>query len=434
MSIVDINLEQVVNRVVSDMKSHLTNLDPTIKNTFANALAISLANRSYDYIIGLQQVEDQFFPQTAEGEFLDRWAGYEGLTRQAPTSAEGYINVSGDAGISIPLETEFDNSGNIYKSTVAATTDSKTINVSSLTRSGYIATATTSNNHSLASGQDVTISGSLTTGYNGTYTITVAGLKKFTYTITTLPDATASGTITANWTGAQVPVESEDSGTDMNLSSGATLTIVDSIEGIDNEAYAQYLGIVGGSDEETDEALRSRVMQSRANPVTNFNSAAIEKKAREVNGVTRVYVKEIYPEVGDVTVLFVRDNDEESIIPSESEIAEVKSAIVEIMPANTSESYIHVDAPSITSVDFVFESITPWTTTMEAAITNSLESYFENLEFEEDVKEHQYVAAIQNTVDLTTGEAIEDFILNSPVGDVTVSGLSLGVLNSVSFA
>jgi hypothetical protein len=72
-----------------------------------------------------------------------------------------------------------------------------TYSVSSLTRSGSTATATTSITNSLVTGDSVTIAGANQTEYNGTFTITVTGGTTFTYAVSGTPATPATGTITA---------------------------------------------------------------------------------------------------------------------------------------------------------------------------------------------------------------------------------------------
>jgi hypothetical protein len=71
------------------------------------------------------------------------------------------------------------------------------LSVSSLTRSGSTATAQTSADHGLDSGDYVEIAGAVETDYNGYVAITVTGLDTFTYQVAGTPSTPATGTITA---------------------------------------------------------------------------------------------------------------------------------------------------------------------------------------------------------------------------------------------
>lgn len=70
-----------------------------------------------------------------------------------------------------------------------------TASVTSITRSGSVATVTTAGNHGYVSGQMITISGANESDYNGEFVITVTGLTGFTYTVPGTPATPATGTI-----------------------------------------------------------------------------------------------------------------------------------------------------------------------------------------------------------------------------------------------
>lgn len=71
------------------------------------------------------------------------------------------------------------------------------VTLTSLTRSGAIATATVSGGHGFTTGTFVTIAGAVQVDYNGTYSVTVTSSTTFTYTVANSPVTPATGTITA---------------------------------------------------------------------------------------------------------------------------------------------------------------------------------------------------------------------------------------------
>lgn len=428
------SFNNLIDRTRSDVRNQLPDTDPTIFGSFIRAITDSLASRAYDIVLLLQQAVDQFFPQTATGIYLDRWAGYEGLSRIAATVSSGYVVFTGTAGTAIPTNTQLTSSdGNTYTTQASGTISANSFSVTSLTRSGTIATATAIN-HPLATGVSVTISGADQSDYNGVFTVTVIDEDSFTFEVENSPTTPATGTILCSIDSIKIQVQSDDAGDDYNLDSGASLTLVTAISGVDSSSYVDTNGVTGGADEEDDSALLARVLQSRENPVSNFNEAAIEKAALEVAGVTRVFVKSITPYVGDVTVYFFRDGDLNPI-PNSAQIAEVKEAIVALLPATSDEDNVYVEAPSIVTTDFTFSAISPDTTTMRTATTNTLTAFFEDdVEFETDVSEDKYKAAIIQTQDTETGAFLESFTLSSPSGDITISDGEIAGLGTVAFS
>lgn len=427
--------EEIVNRTRADVSQMLPELDPTIFGSFVRAFTDSQSGRSFDIVLLFQQLVKQLFPQTADGDFLEnRWASYEGLSRNPAVESTGSITAAGTAGTLIPAGTQFAHaSGNLYSVDSDSTIAANTLSVSSLTRSGQTATAVTSSDHNLASNLDVIISGANESEYNGTFTITVTDTDTFTYTVTGTPSTPATGTMQAAITSVSAAVTSVSTGQSQNLDSGAKVTVVSPLSGLTPEAYVQYDGLTGGTDVETDSELLARVLQSRSNPVANFNVPAIEKVCFAVPGVTRVKVKRVTPEIGDVTILFVRDNDA-NIIPDAGEVTTVKDAILEITPANTPDASVIVTAPTPVTTDYTFSAIIPNTPTMQAAIRANLEAFYQDeVEFETTITEDKYRAAIIDTVDSSTGDTLTSFTLTSPSADITVTTDEIGVLGDIFF-
>lgn len=75
--------------------------------------------------------------------------------------------------------------------------------LTSVTSSGTTATATSTNQHGLTTGDSVTISGANEAAYNGTFTVTVTNGTVFTYTMLSDPVDTATGTIVATYSTAR---------------------------------------------------------------------------------------------------------------------------------------------------------------------------------------------------------------------------------------
>jgi uncharacterized phage protein gp47/JayE len=427
--------DEIINRILADVATNLPGVDPTIFGSFLRAFSVSLGGRSFDITLLQQQLLQQFFPQTATGDFLERWAGYEGIIRLVATGASGSVTFIGTVSSVILSGTQVRSAiGELYETQAGVTLSLQTISVTGIIRSGTTATATTASGHNMASGMTVTIAGADQSEYNGSFLITVTAADAFEYTVAGSPATPATGTITVSFTGASVEVESVNTGQVVNLDSGAQLNLVSPIAGVDTTGFVQFDGIGGGTDVETDAALLVRVLQSRSNPVANFNVAAIEKQALSVAGVTRLLVKRITPRIGAVTVLFVRDNDD-NIIPTGSEVQDVKDAILEILQASSDETDVVVTAPTPVTTDYTFSAISPDTPTMRTAIGENLAALYEDqVTFETDVTEDKYRGAIINTIDPDTGDTLNSFTLSSPTGDITVTTNEIGILGDVIFS
>jgi len=426
--------KEVKNRMEADIKSELP-LFEFLKNTVINAFTFSWAGAMYDVYRSIDNFVNNLFLQTASNDFLDKFGFAWNLVRNPATRASGKITITGLTGNSIPIGTEFQNSnGDTYETQETKTISTEVINISSITRIGSEATVTTASAHNLANEFSVTISGANESEYNGTFTVKeVTASNQFKYDLVGTPSSPATGTITASYLLAGITLQSTDFGQLVNLSNGTVLNITTPIANVNDTATVQFDGISGGTDIESDDSFRDRIQEIQGNYFGNFSATTIEAKAKEVSGVTRVWVKEITPDLGQTTVYFVRDEDS-NIIPSSQEVTEVKNKLLEIKPANTDDADLIVSAPTPQTTDFVFSAISPSSDSMKTAIAASLQDFFSNqTNVGEDVKELDYNSAIINTVDTETGLKLESFTLSSPSGDVSISTGELAVLGAVTF-
>lgn len=425
----------VDQRAKTDVQRELPESNPFLKNSWLGALITGYANRVFDFYLQLKEAIKQAIPDTSTGTYLERWSAIWGQNRLAASASTGNIIATGTATTSIPLATVYAASdGQLYTSTAAATISASVISVTSITRSGATATVTTASAHNLASNVPVTIAGANEAEYNLTATaIQVTGLATFTYTVSGAPSTPATGTITAAFTSASVPVQSDAFGATTNQDADAPLTLQSPIVGVDDEAKVDFGELGGGTDQEGDSDLRLRFLDRVQNPVAHFSSSEITSKAKEVAGVTRVFVQPIIPAVGQVTVYFMRDNDVDPI-PSASEVTTVKDKILTITPANTDPADVIVAAPTAVPVDFTFTALTPNTNTMQSAITANLGQFFdEQTSVGVNVDQDAYRSAIFNTVDTATGDTVSTFTLSAPTGDVAITTGEIGTLGNVIY-
>jgi uncharacterized phage protein gp47/JayE len=419
-----------------DIRSELLGSNPFLRNSWIGSIAKALAFRMFDFYEKNKEQLGQTFWDTAEDPYLSRWASIFNIITKAATGSSGNIVAQGTPATTIPNNSKLSSGGIQYKTTLSVNILSQSLSVISLTRFGGLVTAQTASDHNLATGIDVTIAGAVETEYNGLQTITVTDTDKFTYPIETTPSTPATGTITAAFDTAVVPVEADDSpvlfvGADTNQDSGTPLSLTSPIAGVNNTAFVDPDGLTGGADQESSEDKRIRFLFRVQNPVANFNVSAIILKALEVPGNTRVWVDEITPAVGQLTVYFTRDND--GIIPTAGDVTRTKDKILEIKPANTDESDVIVLAPTPKVVNFVFSALDPNTSTMIAAINANLDVFFQTkTEVGRDLTENEYISAIQNTIDTETGAFLTSFALSSPSGNVSVAAGEIPTKGSVT--
>ena len=528
MPIESYSLEQLNSIGDANVKNNLPEIDPTVPGSFSRTFVDSMAILLYAAQRNIPAALNDFFPQTASGEFLDFWAGINALTRVPGTVAEGRISIAGTLTTAIPLGTLFASSeGNNYQSTSAVAVDTHVGSVT-LTKSGTTITAVTPVAHSLVDGLLTTISGAVDTDYNIT-DVSVDVIDQFTFTYVASSEPTAatdSGAFSSVF--ADIPIESSAIGSDKNIVAGALLTLQSTVSGFDSgsQATANRDGITAGSDIEGDESLRERVLEANAIDPGVFTNAQIRLDALSIPTATRVFitnpsinyttdgtditdrsVTSITQAAGVATALitdtsnmyvgstitisgatdtdynedwaitgivtdtsftfavpsatgspaggtillnmdkfknipqpgiiyvFVLDDSNDPPTPSASTITNVKDKIIEKLPAHATEESVYVLGPFFEDVPITITGLSPNTTAMQAAISDSLSAFFQDeVSFAEPVKLNKLIAAIQNTQDLETKQFVEDFTLVSPAADVEIGNGSMGTLGTVTIS
>jgi len=422
-----------------DVQRSLVSANPFLPNSWIGALISGFANRLFDNYQNTNRAVDEAFYDTSTEEFLTRQASWYSIFRLDPSQGSGDIIIGGNDGEVLSSgDTLVSSDGISFSVDSDITIALQQVNVLSITPNGTIATVVCDGEHNLSSRISPTISGADPVTQGDLYNVINAEINvisptEFTYQLSTVTAEAATGTIVVSSFSARGSVTAVDFGADTNLDPLAPLTISPNVSGINPEASVSADGFAGGADREALEDFRARLLRRVRNPVSNFNVGAIENKLFETQGITRVFVFEVTPNIGDVTVYFMRDNDS-SPIPNAQAVSDAKNSLLEIKPANTPDSSVIVEAPVGVAINFGFASLVPNTPTMRDSIIGQLEEFFKTrTEVGENINEDAYRTAIFNTVDTTTGDPIESFELNAPSGDIIINNDEIGILGTVDY-
>ena len=222
---------------------------------------------------------------------------------------------------------------------------------------------------------------------------------------------------------AAVDVTAVEAGEDGNCDEGVVLTLESPISGVDSEATVGEDGLSGGTDQEDDEDYRIRVLERLRSPPHGGSEADYIAWAKEVSGVTRVWVSPLELGVGTVVVRFVRDDDDD-LIPSAGEVDEVQDYIDERRPVTAD---VTVLAPTDTPMAVTL-SITPDNSAVRAAVEAELEDL---LRREAEPGETVLLSHIRTAIGIAEG--LTNYTLASPAADVTHTANQLATLGTVTF-
>ncbi|TDV43789.1 putative phage protein gp47/JayE [Pseudomonas graminis] len=218
-------------------------------------------------------------------------------------------------------------------------------------------------------------------------------------------------------------LEAVDGGILGNAAAGLTLKLVQPVTGIDETFTVLAPGITGGSNQESVESLRSRVIRSFQVIPHGGDADDYVTWALECAGVTRAWTVKNYLGPGTVGVFFVRDGDA-SIIPDANEIATVKNYIDTKAPV-TAE--VIVLAPVLKAVNYTIK-LTPDTTVVRTAVTAELTDLHER---EAGLGETLLISHIREAISSAQGEV--DNVVGSPANDVTAKPNELLTVGAITW-
>lgn len=166
---------------------------------------------------------------------------------------------------------------------------------------------------------------------------------------------------------ATVTVTAVDPGRGGDVAEGTAIELVSPVLGVVAAGVVGAGGIVGGTDQETIESLRSRVIRSYRVVPQGGCADDYVTWALEVTGITRAWCIRNYMGPGTVGLFVVRDNDANPI-PVQVVLDQVKAYIEATRPV-TAELYVL--APVAKVIAYQIKAI-PDTTQIRAAIEQSL--------------------------------------------------------------
>lgn len=443
------SFEDFIALINAELRRQLPSVDPTVFGSWARGFTEGAAALATALGLTIRDLERQLFPQTAEGVFLERWGGYEGLSRNPASAAFGNISIPGTVATSIPVGTQWRVGSVTFEVIELSTIQAVSQTITTLVSTGTTATATTSTDHNLATGMSLSVTGANESVYNQSdVVISVAAANQFQYTLPSGAGGPATGSPVYNSDFASAQVRAETTGQNTNVAHGGRLNIVNAIPGVDGVAFAQFAGLAGGADLETDDSYSQRILLSRSIQEGVFTPDQVQLAALGVPGNTRAFVVRpgnttttnppqpgVTPSPGQVVVYILRDNDD-NIIPTQQVLDQTKTAIIAngALPAHSGAVDVGVFAPTPISTDFVFTALTPDTPTMRTAIQAQLAAFFEDqVQFQVEINQNTYLAAIQNTQDPQTGDLVESFTLSAPTGNIAIGNGQIGVLGDVTF-
>lgn len=238
----------------------------------------------------------------------------------------------------------------------------------------------------------------------------------------------ADGTIVGG--SVDVDVTASIAGSTGNCDPAATVNLVNPISGIDNVLTVDASGITDGTDQETDEALRTRVLLRMRQPPHGGASFDYINWALEVAGVTRAWCFALQRGNGTVDVSFVVDDDPGGLIPDAGKVAEVQTYIDALRPVTAD---LLVFAPTAAPIDFTIQ-LAPDTTAVRQAVEAELTDLLRREGEPGDGLDLGTirVSHIREAISIAAGET--DHVLTAPAADVVPAAGHICTMGVITWA
>lgn len=208
-----------------------------------------------------------------------------------------------------------------------------------------------------------------------------------------------------------------------NTAAAVTMTLQQPIQAVQSSAVVAAGGITNGSNTESDDAFRARLLARIQSPPHGGAEADYEQWALEVPGVTRAWVYPMEMGAGTVTVRFVRDDDS-SIIPDSTEVSAVYAYIEERRPV-TAELF--VVAPVASPLNMTIQ-LRPNNPSVQAAVTAELTDLIRR---EAEPGGTTLISQLREAVSLATGT--DDYVIVTPTGNVTSAPGDIVVIGTITY-
>jgi uncharacterized phage protein gp47/JayE len=245
-------------------------------------------------------------------------------------------------------------------------------------------------------------------------------------------ETTASG-VTSGLGTVDLPVRALNPGKTGNAAAGVGLALTVPISRLDTAAEVAAGGIGAGADLESDESLRQRVWFRKKLPPHGGARHDYVAWAREINGVTRVFVDPVTAanERVSVGVWFLMDGTYPNGIPQAADVATVAAYIDTVRPAG---ALVEVAAPIPVALDVTIAGLAPDTTEVRNAIHAELIDLLERGARVSTLTEPYtlYRSKIVEAISIATGE--DHHSLTVPAADVTYALGQIPVLGTISYA
>jgi uncharacterized phage protein gp47/JayE len=221
-------------------------------------------------------------------------------------------------------------------------------------------------------------------------------------------------------------VRAIDPGTQGNLEAGDSLSLSDAPPGIDESGVVIIM--TGGIDEETDDELRSRVLERIRHPPMGGDQHDYVQWALAVPGVTRAWCYPNEMGIGTVTIRFMCDDlrADNGGFPLQEDIDRVTAYIDQVRPVTTKDRWVLSPIPQ--RIDVHIGNLVNDTESTRGSIQASLDDML----FQQAIP-GQTIYAVWKSFAIMNSAGVVSFDLLNNADDVMPSNGHLAILGNIFY-
>jgi uncharacterized phage protein gp47/JayE len=222
------------------------------------------------------------------------------------------------------------------------------------------------------------------------------------------------------------PIVAIEPGSAGNLDAGTTLSIVAPVPGL--APTASVMSLEGGTDDETDDELRVRVLQRIREPPMGGDADDYVQWALGYPGVTRAWCAPQEMGIGTVSVRFLMDDlrADNDGWPTGDDIAAVTDYLDTVRPVAIKDFFVM--APVKQPVDVYIVHLTPDTPSVRASIEQQLQLMLHTL-----AAPGQTIYAAWKSAAIVNAPNVQSFDLLNTQDDVMQSPGHMAVLGNIIY-
>jgi uncharacterized phage protein gp47/JayE len=237
---------------------------------------------------------------------------------------------------------------------------------------------------------------------------------------------TTADALTSIDTPVEAPIRALDPGAQGNQDAGVVLSISAPLPNVD--PGATVVSLLGGTDTETDDELRMRVLQRIRQPPMGGSAADYVRWALAVAGVTRAWCNPLEMGIGTVTVRFLMDDlrADNDGWPFDVDIQAVNSYIDSVRPVAVKDYWTLAPIKQFINVHIL--NLQPDTADTRAAIEDSLRAMLL-----EQAAPGQTIFAVWKSYAIMNAAGVVSFDLTHTIDDIMESPGNMAVLGDINY-